>query len=169
MNLKEKPVILVATRGFWNERELANQEILKNQFEMVQFSDMKVSAEIAQRTVALVVGDALVDRKFMDLFPNLKTIARNGTGYDNLDLAAARSKGITITRVSGLNAKPVSEFALGLILALSRNVLPMHENMLKGVWQKRCGNAFPPAAACFRGVRRNAPRPCRRSGSAHRC
>ena len=142
MAKEKRPVVLVGSRGFWNERELADQKVFRSRFELVQSSDFKVSAEISQRVVALVVGDKLIDGKLMDFFPNLKTIARNGTGYDNLDLVSARFKGITVTRVSGLNTEPVSEFILSLILALSRNIVPMHGDMLKEVWQKKRGKSL---------------------------
>lgn len=142
MNSKEKPVVLVAARGFWNEKELANQEVFQDRFELIRTDNFKLSADIAERVIGLVLGDKECGDEVMRLFPNLKMIARNGTGYNNVDLTAARLKGITVTRISSLNAKPVSEFVLGLILALSRNILPMHSNMIGGIWQKSRGKSL---------------------------
>ncbi|MBI3046068.1 MAG: NAD(P)-binding domain-containing protein [Candidatus Harrisonbacteria bacterium] len=150
--MNQKPVILIAARGFWNERGLANQEVFQDRFELIRTDDFKLSVDMAERVIALVLGDKECGDEVMRLFPNLKTIARNGTGYNNVDLAAARLKGIRVTRVSGLNAKPVSEFVLGLILALSRNIVPMHSNMLGGIWQKSRGKSLSEMTVGIVGV-----------------
>ncbi|MCB0067909.1 MAG: hypothetical protein KDD77_12185, partial [Caldilineaceae bacterium] len=42
------------------------------------------------------------DAALMDACPNLRLIARTGIGVDNVDLAAARERGITVTNTPGV-------------------------------------------------------------------
>ena len=69
----------------------------------------------------------------------LKVISRNGTGVDNIDLAAAARLGIAVCRAAGANARGVAELTLGLVLALAR-FLPAGDRAIKaGAWERRKG------------------------------
>ncbi|HUX88990.1 MAG TPA: hydroxyacid dehydrogenase, partial [Chloroflexota bacterium] len=52
----------------------------------------------------------------------LKVIGKHGVGVDNIDLAAARARGITVVFTPGANAEAVAEHAFTMILMLSRRV-----------------------------------------------
>jgi phosphoglycerate dehydrogenase-like enzyme len=136
---KLKPVILVASQSFWPVRDLVNQEIFKGEFELVQSMDFEISPERRKDVVAIILADQKVDASLMDMFPNLKTLARTGTGYDNIDIPEAEKRNICVTRVSELNAESVSEFALGLLMALSRNIIQTHIKMLNKIWERGSG------------------------------
>src|SRR5438128_580197 len=56
--------------------------------------------------------------------PDLKVIGKHGTGVDNIDLAAARARGIQVTNTPDANSNAVAELTLGLALALARRILP---------------------------------------------
>lgn len=58
----------------------------------------------------------------MNRFPALKLIATRSTGYDHIDLAAARARGITVVNVPFYGENTVAEFAFALLLALSRRI-----------------------------------------------
>ncbi len=71
--------------------------------------------------------------------PDLRVIARNGTGVDAIDLDAARRRGIEVRRAEGANARGVAELAIGLILALARSI-PLADAAIKyGGWERRKG------------------------------
>jgi D-lactate dehydrogenase len=63
-----------------------------------------------------------VDKKVIDYFPNLKLITTRSTGFDHIDLAYARSKNIGLGYVPYYGENTVAEFAMGLILTLSRKL-----------------------------------------------
>ncbi len=71
----------------------------------------------------------------MDRLPNLKLVAVSRGGPVNIDMKAARERGITIVNTPGRNATAVAEFAIGAILAETRMIRRGHEALRKGVWR----------------------------------
>lgn len=70
---------------------------------------------------------------------DLRVIARNGVGIDNVDAEAAARQGITVCKALGANARGVAELALAHILALARHI-PFHDHAIKGGgWERRKG------------------------------
>ncbi|WP_323040187.1 NAD(P)-dependent oxidoreductase [Gemmobacter sp.] len=73
-------------------------------------------------------ADAVITRNWgfpaaaMDLAPRLRVIGSHGTGVDRIDLPAARARGIRVVNTPGANAPDVAELALGLMLALARQI-----------------------------------------------
>ena len=63
---------------------------------------------------------------------NLKYIDVAFTGVDHLDVAACKEKGISVSNASGYSDVAVAELAFGLMLNLSRNVLPCDAMIRKG-------------------------------------
>ena len=74
-----------------------------------------------------------VDEDFLLLCPRLKIIAGALKGYDNFDVEACNRHGIWFTIVPDLLTVPTAELAIGLLISLSRNILP-------GDWFVRGGN-----------------------------
>lgn len=63
-----------------------------------------------------------IDRQALQAADRLRVIARYGVGLDNVDLQAARERGIIVTSTPGANSVSVAELALALILSLARQV-----------------------------------------------
>src|ERR1700682_2492486 len=73
---------------------------------------------ITEDELAAVVGDAeilvtrsynRVSRRVLDAAPRLELIAQGTSGMDNIDLDAARERGITVLNLPGANANGVAE------------------------------------------------------------
>lgn len=64
-----------------------------------------------------------MDESFIAQCPRLKVIGAALKGYDNIDIAAAEAAGIWVTIVPDLLTVPTAELAIGLMLALGRNVI----------------------------------------------
>jgi len=64
------------------------------------------------------IGEAELKR-----FPHLKFIATRSTGFDHIDLAAAKAHGVTVANVPSYGEETVAEFAFALLLALSRRII----------------------------------------------
>jgi phosphoglycerate dehydrogenase-like enzyme len=69
----------------------------------------------------------------------LRVISRNGTGIDNIDLPAARSKGVSVCRAEAANARGVAELAMAHILGAVRSVAWSDRAMKAGGWERRRG------------------------------
>lgn len=61
----------------------------------------------------------------------VKFIALRSAGYDHVDLSAAKANNIAVMRVPKYSPQSVAEFAAGLILVLSRNIIKAYTNGLK--------------------------------------
>ena len=58
-------------------------------------------------------------------------------GYDHVDLKAATKYGVVVTNTPGANAASVSELAIILMLALTRDLCFLHQEMRKGEWNSK--------------------------------
>jgi lactate dehydrogenase-like 2-hydroxyacid dehydrogenase len=70
----------------------------------------------------------------IDQLPNVRIIGAFGAGFENIDVEAARARGIAVTHGPGTNSKAVADHAMALLLAVSRHIVPMHERVQKGGW-----------------------------------
>ncbi|WP_374583784.1 D-2-hydroxyacid dehydrogenase [Pseudoduganella sp.] len=68
--------------------------------------------------------------------PALKLIAVAATGTDNVDLAAARERGIVVSNIRGYAHAAVPEHTFALILALRRQLLAYRADIEAGLWEQ---------------------------------
>lgn len=136
--------ILVTSVNFWRCQDYGVKILKENQFRPFYVSGLDFCNENEKEdTCAIILGDQKCEAKHIKLFPNLKAIIRTGTGYDNIDLSYAKKRGIFVARVTDLGAQAVSEFALGLILALCRNIIESHELLVfDRVWERPPGRSL---------------------------
>ena len=93
--------------------------------------------------VAALTGDAEIlvtqlaplSAGIMDRLPNLKFVAVSRGGPVNIDMKAARERGITVVNTPGRNASAVAEFTIGAILAETRNITKGHDALRKGEYR----------------------------------
>lgn len=71
----------------------------------------------------------------MDRLPNLKFVAVSRGGPVNIDMKAARERGILVVNTPGRNASAVAEFTIGAILAETRNITRGHDSLRRGEWR----------------------------------
>lgn len=76
-----------------------------------------------------VFVDSQINKNVIDAIPNLKFIATRSTGFNNIDIEYAKSKGIKISNVPAYGSHTVAEFTFGLILDLSRNVSKANQHI----------------------------------------
>jgi D-lactate dehydrogenase len=73
-----------------------------------------------------------LDENALSQVPNLKLIATRSTGYDHIDLAYCKSRGITVSNVPVYGDNTVAEHTFALILALSRKVIQSYDRARSG-------------------------------------
>lgn len=85
----------------------------------------------------LIVRSTKVRAEAIGAGASLRLIIRAGSGYDNIDCAAASSRGIGVCNCPGMNAVAVAELAMGLLLCCDRR-LPDQTNDLRAAnWDKK--------------------------------
>jgi len=105
--------------------------------------------ELLRGKVVLIAGTEPISAGTMATSPDLKLIARVGIGLDNVDLPAARTRGIMVTYTPDGPSAAVSELTIGVMIALLRGVHIADRLMHVGTWQRRMGRRL---ARCTVGV-----------------
>lgn len=73
-----------------------------------------------------------LDAKRLSRLPSLRMIATRSTGYDHIDMAFCRERGIVVSNVPTYGANTVAEHTFALLLSLSRKVYQARERTLQG-------------------------------------
>jgi len=67
--------------------------------------------------------------------PELKFLTVMGTGTDNIDLQAAARRGVIVSNTPTAPTISVAEHTVGMMLALTKNMVPMHNALTQGEWK----------------------------------
>ena len=92
-------------------------------------------AQEREARVLITLGSLNTDAALMDSLPNLGLIACYGTGFEGVDLAAARARGITVSHAGDTNSTAVAEFTMGLIIATARDLVRGDRYLRAGRWR----------------------------------
>jgi len=77
-----------------------------------------------------------VDANLMDAAgPQLKVISQMAVGYDNIDLAAARARGIAVGNTPGVLTEATADLTVALLLAAARRLFEAAAYIREGRWQ----------------------------------
>jgi D-3-phosphoglycerate dehydrogenase len=106
-------------------------------------SPRPVSPENLKREIigmdAVIVGIDSMPEEVIRTADKLRVISKYGTGVDNIDLEAAKRRGIAVAIASGANERSVAELVLTLIFALSRRLLVLDRATKAGKWERPTG------------------------------
>ncbi len=88
------------------------------------------------------IGDAEIvlenkinmSRELMDACPNLRYIGEIATGYNNVDCAAAKEKGITVTNIPAYSTASVAQLAFALLLEICHHTAHHNDLVHQGEW-----------------------------------
>lgn len=96
----------------------------------------------------LALHGAPVTRRLLDAHPQLRLIACARGGPVNIDVAAARERGVVVTTTPGKNADAVADLTVGFIVSLLRNVRPSIDAV-----RDAAASGTPIAQSAFEGAR----------------
>lgn len=83
---------------------------------------------------AILVNKLGVDREIMEKLPNLKYIGVTATGFDTIDLEAAKELGVRVTNVSGYSTDAVAQHVFALLFDITNRVAMHNKQVQNGEW-----------------------------------
>lgn len=84
----------------------------------------------------LLVNKVRLPRNILEQLPALRYIGVTATGYDIIDLQAARERGVTVTNVKGYGTESVAQHTLGLMLELAYRTTLHEASVRAGDWTR---------------------------------
>jgi D-3-phosphoglycerate dehydrogenase len=143
MNLKECRLLVTPTSYGKNDPRLKTElEALVGEVVYNPTGKPLTSTEVARLLPGMdgyIAGLDAIDASALEAADRLKVIARYGVGVDSVDLAAAQARRIVVTNTPGANSVSVAELALGLMLALARQIPEAVEAVHQGKWPRYSG------------------------------
>jgi D-3-phosphoglycerate dehydrogenase / 2-oxoglutarate reductase len=109
----------------------ARVDILENHDAASQANLVRDMDAIIVRKPSFRVGRALIEAA-----PRLRIVGRHGAGVDNVDVDAATESGIIVTYTPGANTASVAQLTIGLVLAVTRKIVPAHQSISDGAWAR---------------------------------
>ena len=85
----------------------------------------------------MILGWTALDAEVLQRLPRLRLISVWATGYDYVDVKAAAERGITVTNVPAYAGRAVAELTIGLLLALTRHLIPADRSVREGGYSWR--------------------------------
>ena len=91
----------------------------------------------AEADVLLVRSKTKVTKEYIEAAPNLKLVIRGGVGLDNVDMEAARARGIEVKNTPRASSIAVAELAFALMLTVPNRILEGHNGIKEGKFLKK--------------------------------
>lgn len=129
-----EPFRVLLTDLPWGNAEIERRLLGPIPAEVVEApdADERTLVRLAADVDAIATCWARVGRAVIEAAPHCRIIARLGIGLDNIDVAAATERGITVTNVPDYCVNEVADHAFALLLALARNVGFFHLRTKRG-------------------------------------
>lgn len=96
-------------------------------------------AELLPDVDGYIAGLDVIDATALAVADSLRVIARYGIGVNNVDLDAAKARGIVVTNTPGANARSVAELTVALLLLLARPIMQASKETRAGGWPRLPG------------------------------
>jgi len=121
-----------------------NYQFLKDNFDLVELESPSQDTDEILRDVDVILAPLgyLVDKEKIKRCANLKVIGSNTTGHPHIDIDYAHLNNISVITLKAEKdfldtITPSAEFTWGLLIALTRNIIPAHEYVKEGKWDRR--------------------------------
>ena len=130
-----RPVVLCVAKlpAFLLEPMQADCEV----HDRLHETDPEAFEALAPRVRAIAAsGESKVDAALIARLPNLQIISVMGVGYDGIDVAAARARGVAVTHTPGVLNDDVADLALALMLGWARQLPKADAFVRRGDWAR---------------------------------
>ena len=112
-----KPFAPAAVEGIKKELQAAGHEVVL----LEKYTDNAQLLDAVKDADAMIVRSDKITKEVLDAAKNLKIVVRAGAGYDSIDTAYAKEKGVVVENTPGQNSNAVAELVFGLLVYAVRN------------------------------------------------
>ena len=95
----------------------------------------ELKRRLADKDGLICVVTDKIARDVLDAGAKLKVVANIAVGYDNIDVPAARSRGIVVTNTPDVLTEAVAEITWGLIFSITRRIVEGDRLVRRGAWK----------------------------------
>lgn len=132
-----KPVILqMGAYPEWDEVPLNEQYDVRRYFEAGDKADFLAEYGPLVRGIA-TRGELGASRQIIEACPNLEVISVYGVGFDAVDLAACRERGIRVTNTPDVLTGDVADLGVAMALAVARGIVGAEAWVRDGSWAEK--------------------------------
>ncbi|MDD4495076.1 MAG: C-terminal binding protein [Eubacteriales bacterium] len=96
--------------------------------------NLQRTIEAARFADAVMTRETELPRQFIESLEKCRVIVRYGVGVDNIDLAAAKERGIYVANVGDYGTETVAEHAVALMFAVARRITVRDADVRNGAW-----------------------------------
>ena len=116
----------------WGELEKLGEVTV---YDRTSYEESPLIAERIGDAEIVVMNKTPISRATLDVCPNIKAIAVLATGYNVVDVAAAKEKGIPVMNVPAYGGYSVSQFAIALLLECCLRIGHHDRTVHEGKWE----------------------------------
>jgi D-3-phosphoglycerate dehydrogenase len=102
----------------------------------------------------VIAGTEPITASVLDRAPRLKLLAHTGIGLDNIDLTAARARGVAVTYTPSAPSPAVAELTIGQMIALLRGTPAADRGIRQKIWNRHIGRRLGNVTVGIIGVGR---------------
>jgi glyoxylate reductase len=95
----------------------------------------ELRARVADKNALMCLLTDTIDRSVIDAAPSLKIVANVAVGFNNIDVAYAKSRGVLVTNTPDVLTESVADFTWALILAVTRRLSEGERLLRRGGWK----------------------------------
>ena len=109
-----------------------------------KYADISYYGKPEKEEIPGILGDSegmflskiVVDSDLLDACPKLKYIGVTATGYNNIDIAACRERGVTVTNIPDYSGDAVCQMTFSFILQFASSLISYADSTAKGDWTR---------------------------------
>ncbi|KIP97782.1 MULTISPECIES: 2-hydroxyacid dehydrogenase [Pseudomonas] len=112
---------------------------MHEQFAELVLHERSTSEQVIERLQGArvaIVNKAVIDASVLGACPDLQLVLVSATGTNNVDLDAARSRGVAVCNCQGYGTPSVAQHTLTLLLALATSLAEYQRDIRAGRWQQ---------------------------------
>lgn len=107
---------------------------------MWEYSDTPIPRDVLEEKIVDIDGlfcmiSETIDEGLLEKAQNLKVVSNMAVGYNNIDVEAAKRKGIMVTNTPGVLTETTADLTFALLMATARRIPEASEVLRSGEWK----------------------------------